>query len=85
MTAELNASEALISEVIELTGASLIEEIKDLPGVAGVPGAWEAIILAGQTAYAESYVYVYLVSIAFGVISIVAALFLGDISKCKQS
>ena len=84
MMTELHITdEALIGQVISLTGASLIEEIASLPGIAGVPGAYEAIVLAGQTAYADSYIYVYLVSIAFGAISIVAALFLGDISKCK--
>ena len=71
----------VITTAIELTGASLIDEIAYLPGVKGVPGAWEAIVAAGQLAYAASYKYVYLVSIAFGGISIVAACFLGDIQK----
>ena len=71
----------IITEAIQLTGASLIDEIAYLPGVKGVPGAWEAIVYAGQLAYAASYKYVYLVSIAFGGISIVAACFLGDIQK----
>ena len=35
---------------------------------------------AAQIAYAESYAYVYYASIAFGVISIIAAAFLGDIN-----
>ena len=82
MVAKLNITDpALIEEVIVLTGASLIDEIKHIPGIEGVPGAWEMVVYAGQLAYAEAYQYVYLVSIAFGAISIVAALFLGDISK----
>ncbi|KAF7197066.1 Trichothecene efflux pump TRI12 [Pseudocercospora fuligena] len=82
MMTELNiTSEAVIGEVIELTSASLIEEIADIPGISGVPGAWEAVVYAGQVAYAEAYVYVYYVSIAFGSVSIIAACFLGDISK----
>jgi len=72
---------AVITEAITLTGASLIEDIALLPGVKGVPGAEELIVAAGQIAYAEAYKYVYYVSIAFGSISIIAACFLGDISK----
>ncbi|KAJ5101119.1 hypothetical protein N7456_007171 [Penicillium angulare] len=71
----------VISEVIELTGASLLDEIKLIPGIAGNETAYEMVVLAGQTAYSESYKYVYYVSIAFGVISIISACFLGDISK----
>lgn len=71
----------LITKVIGLTGASLIDDIKVLPEIAAIPGAGDAIIYAGQLAYAASYKYVYLVSIAFGGVSIIAALFLGDISK----
>ncbi len=77
--------ETIIGEAIALTGASLINEIAELPGIKGVPGAWEAVVYAGQLAYAASYKYVYLVSIAFGGVSIIAALFLGDISKYMVS
>ncbi|KXT00240.1 hypothetical protein AC578_1224 [Pseudocercospora eumusae] len=92
MMTELNiTSETVIGEVIELTSASLIEQIATIPGISGVEGAWEAVVHAGQVlliiavsmqvAYAEAYVYVYYVSIAFGSVSIIAACFLGDISK----
>jgi hypothetical protein len=82
MVTKLNITDtAIIGEVIELTGASLIDEIAHIPGIQGVPGAWEMVVYAGQVAYAEAYKYVYLVSIAFGGISILAACFLGDISK----
>lgn len=70
-----------IEEVIVLTGAALLDEIKQIPGIAGNELLYEAIVKAGQIAYAESYKYVYYASIAFGSISIVAALFLGDINK----
>ena len=74
-----------ITEAITLTGASLLEEIKSIPAVAnnplGADVAYETIVAAGQIAYAESYRYVYLVSIAFGAISIVASLFLGNIDQ----
>ena len=82
MEEKLNiTSTAVITEAIELTGASLLTDIALLPGIKGVPGAYEAVVLAGQLAYAHAYKYVYLVSIAFGGISVVAACFLGDISK----
>lgn len=68
-------------EAIELTGASLLSKVAELPGVHGVPGAYEAVVAAGQIAYAESYKYVYYTSIAFGGISIICACFLGNIDK----
>ncbi|KXJ85741.1 MFS multidrug transporter-like protein [Microdochium bolleyi] len=74
-------SPALIKTVIELTGASLIEEIGQLPGIAGNEQLHQALIYAGQVAYAESYVYVYYASIAFGSVSIIASCFLGDIGQ----
>lgn len=70
-----------ITEVIGLTAASLIDRIAEIPGIAGNEVLYEAVVKAGQLAYAESYKYVYYTSIAFGAVSIVAALFLGDISK----
>jgi hypothetical protein len=80
MSLQFNLTDpTLIGDVIALTGASLIDEIKEIPEIAAIPGAGDAIIYAGQLAYAASYKYVYLVSIAFGGISIVAACFLGDI------
>jgi hypothetical protein len=82
MVEKLNITDvAIITKVIELTGASLINDIAEVPGIKGVPGAWEAVVYAGQLAYAASYKYVYLVSIAFGGVSCIAACFLGDISK----
>lgn len=82
MVTKLNiTSPELIGEAIELTGASLLENLHEIPGIQGVPGAYELVVAAGQMAYAEAYKYVYYVSIAFGAVSIVAACFLGDISK----
>lgn len=72
---------ALIKSVAELTGASLIEEILHLPGVDGNVTFWNELVLAGQESYAHAYPYVYYASIAFGAVSIIAAVFLGDISK----
>ncbi|KAK4695465.1 hypothetical protein P7C71_g2290, partial [Lecanoromycetidae sp. Uapishka_2] len=71
----------IIQEAILLTGASLLDEIALLPGIAGNVTAWEIVVEAGQIAFAESYRYVYLVSIAFGAVSIVAAVFLGNIDQ----
>ncbi|MCJ1259289.1 hypothetical protein MMC24_007125 [Lignoscripta atroalba] len=70
-----------ITEAIELTGASLLEELDLIPGIRGNKTAHAIVVAAGQIAYAESYKYVYLTSIAFGCVSILAACFLGDISK----
>lgn len=82
MVTRLNITNvAVITEVIELTGASLLEEIKQIPGIAGNEKAYEAVVAAGQIAYSEAYKWVYYVSIAFGIMSILASCFLGDISK----
>lgn len=70
-----------ITEAIELTGASLLPLLNEIPGISGNPAAYDAVVLAGQTAYAESYKYVYYVSIAFGVLSILASAGLGNIEK----
>lgn len=74
-------SKETIEEVIVLTGAALLDKIKEIPGIAGNEILYDSVIKAGQVAYAESYKYVYLASIAFGSVSILAAMFLGDISK----
>ena len=68
-----------ITEIGELTGASLLSDI--LPLVNGNVTVYNAIVLSGQEAYAQAYPYVYYASIAFGCVSILASVFLGDISK----
>lgn len=70
-----------IESAIKITGASLLPELQTIPGIKGVPGAYEMVVYAGQLAFAEAYKYVYYASIAFGAVSIVAACCLGDISK----
>jgi hypothetical protein len=69
--------EKSIVGIINLTGAGLIDVIRTLPGM--TDELWEAIVLAGQLAYASSYKYVYYVSIAFGVAATIASLFLTNI------
>jgi hypothetical protein len=54
---------SFIKEVISLTAASLLDVIKTLPPVVAHPGAYEAIVHAGQVACALAYRYVYYVSI----------------------
>ncbi|KAJ5825249.1 hypothetical protein N7474_002387 [Penicillium riverlandense] len=71
----------LIGDAIELTGASLLTELKTIPGIGTNETAYNMVVTAGQMAYAQSYKYVYYVSIAFGAISIFAACFLGSIEK----
>lgn len=71
----------LIEEAIHLTAASLIKNLDHIPGIAGNQTAYQMVVRAGQIAFAESYKWVYYSSIAFGVLSIIAACFLGDIEK----
>lgn len=70
-----------VTEIGNLIGASLINEILEVPGVNGNVTVWKAIVHTGQESFAYAYPYVYYSSIAFGAVSIIAALFLGDISK----
>lgn len=70
-----------ITAAAQLTAASLLDDILLLPGVDGNRTTYDAIVLAGQMAYAISYPYVYYASIAFGAVSIIAACCLGDIGK----
>lgn len=69
-----------IALVIQYTSDALPARIAELPGIAGNQTLYDEVIYAGQVAYAMSYQYVYLASIAFGVVSTVCALFLGDVS-----
>lgn len=68
----------IIGQVIKLTGASLVDEIRNLPGID--EAKLKMIVDAGQKAYADAYPWVFYISIAFGALSILASLFLGDIS-----
>ncbi|KAH8811539.1 MFS multidrug transporter-like protein [Xylogone sp. PMI_703] len=70
-----------IEEAIGYTGASLLPLLQTIPGIGTNETAYNMVVLAGQEAYAASYKYVYYASIAFGGVSIIAACFLGDISK----
>ncbi|KAI9641866.1 hypothetical protein NHQ30_009733 [Ciborinia camelliae] len=81
MARELNiTNKTLIGEAIKYTASSVLSLLKTIPGIAGNETAYEMVVIAGQDAYAESYVYVYYASTAFGAVSILAACFLGDIS-----
>jgi len=71
---------AVIGEVIGLTAAGLLDGIRQLPNVT-TDEKWEILVHAGQEAYSHAYPYVYYVSIAFGGVSILCSLFLGDIKK----
>lgn len=65
MVAYANVTDpTIIGEVISLTGASLLTEIKLIvPAAAESPEVYNAIVLAGQLAYAAAYKYVYYASI----------------------
>jgi hypothetical protein len=71
----------LIAEAIHITAAAILPALKKIPGIGNNQTRYDAVVAAGQLAYAASYKYVYLTSIAFGGISIIAACFLGDITK----
>ena len=73
--------ERLIHEAVMLTSSSLLEGLRAIPGIAGNETAYQIVVKAGQLAFAESYKWVYYVSIVFGGLSIIAACFLGDIEK----
>ncbi|KAL2871532.1 putative MFS drug efflux pump [Aspergillus lucknowensis] len=67
MTTQLNITDVeLITEAIEYTGASLLDALHSIPGIAGNEVAYDAVVKAGQMAYAESYKWVYYASIGFG-------------------
>ncbi|KKK18442.1 hypothetical protein P175DRAFT_0484584 [Aspergillus ochraceoroseus IBT 24754] len=80
MATQLNiTSPELIGEAIELTGASLLQGLHEIPGIAGNEAAYDAVVRAGQIAFAESYKWVYYASIGFGSVAIIASCFLGNI------
>lgn len=82
MTIELGVKNPeYIEAAIQLTGASLLPELRSIPAIGDNETALRMVIAAGQTAYAASYKYVYLVSIAFGGVSILASCFLGNIDQ----
>ena len=58
----------IYEEVIYLTSQSLLDHIQKI--LRPYPDAFEAVVIAGREAYAESYKYVYYVSI--GKLTIVA-------------
>jgi hypothetical protein len=73
-------SPEVITEVIGLTAAGLLDGIRLLPNVTSEE-AYQSLVLAGQEAYSHAYPFVYYVSLAFGCVSIICSLFLGDIKK----
>ncbi|KAM7221053.1 MFS drug efflux pump [Rhypophila decipiens] len=69
----------LIGEIIGLTAISRIEVLRHLPGLED-PEKWNVVVAAGRQAYASAYPWVFYCSIAFGMVSVIASLFLEDIS-----
>jgi hypothetical protein len=68
----------VIEEIGNLLAASLNEEI--LPLVGGNQTKSDMIVIAAQIAFSEAYKWVYYVSIPFGIIAVIAACFLQDMS-----
>ena len=82
MVMKLNVtSPELIQAAIKFTAVSLLDELRSIPGIGSNETAYAIVVGAGRLAYAAAYKYVYYASIAFSCVSIVAAAFLGDISK----
>ncbi|KAL4936737.1 hypothetical protein BDV06DRAFT_227604 [Aspergillus oleicola] len=82
MSTQLNITDvSLITEAIELTSASLLDGLHEIPGIQGNQAAYNAVVTAGRVAYAASYKWVYYASVGFGGVSILAACFLGNIKK----
>ncbi|KAK4170724.1 major facilitator superfamily domain-containing protein [Triangularia setosa] len=67
-----------IEQIIGMTGASLVNEIRHLPYMDDQK--WAMIVAAGQVAYSHAYPWAYYCSIAFGGVSMLASLFLGDLN-----
>ncbi|KAK2795899.1 hypothetical protein FQN50_009677 [Emmonsiellopsis sp. PD_5] len=69
----------LIKAAIMYTSESLLEELHHIPGIGHNETAYAILVRAGQVAFAESYKWVYYVSIAFGAVCTICACFLGNI------
>ncbi|GES63147.1 MFS drug efflux pump [Aspergillus terreus] len=81
MMTQLNITDPkYIATAIQITSSSLLESLREIPGIGSNDTAYEALVTAGQIAYAESYKWVYYASIGFGGVSVIAAFMLGDIS-----
>lgn len=73
----------VIGQVIKLTGRSMIQEIRGLPGVD--ERIWAELVAAGQEAFSNAYPWAYYCSAAFGALSILASLFMEDISEMMDN
>ncbi|KAK0633593.1 major facilitator superfamily domain-containing protein [Immersiella caudata] len=69
-----------IGQIIGMTAESLIDEIRSLRGMED-EAAYQSIVEAGQLAYTNAYPLVFYASIGFGAVSILASLFLEDVSE----
>ncbi|KAI5310719.1 hypothetical protein KEM55_002945 [Ascosphaera atra] len=82
MMEQLNiTNQTVITEAIGLIAASQNQALHTLPGIGTNETAWAMVDRAAKVTFADSYVYVYYVSIAFGSLSIICACFLGNIRK----
>ncbi|KAN0076264.1 Major facilitator superfamily domain containing protein [Elaphomyces granulatus] len=82
MKLELNITNATyIEEAIGLTSLSLLDDLQQIPGIAGNQTAYDIVVQAGQIAFSESLKWVYLTSIAFGMVAIIAACAMKNIKK----
>jgi hypothetical protein len=71
-----------IKEVVMLVASSARQELMKY---VDTPAQVDALVLAGRQAYAASYQFVYLASIAFGSVAITAACILPDVSNLMDA
>ncbi|OJD34843.1 mfs drug efflux [Diplodia corticola] len=69
----------ILTKVVDITVAGLLDMFYEFPNITETQV--QTLIHAGQETYAYAYPYVYYVSIAFGAVSIICSLFLGNIKK----
>lgn len=75
----------VITELASYAGNAQFGLLKDALAkyAPDIPQAYDVIVTATQWAFTDAYAWVYYISIAFGSVSIIASLLLGDIKKCK--
>jgi hypothetical protein len=79
MLVQMGFSVENVTSIIQLTELGLLPALKEFPPLAANETLYNMVVAAGQETFALSYQYVYYASIAFGAISIICCLFLGDI------
>lgn len=76
----------LVTELVEYSANAQFRQLRNITDTfTATPYAYDIIVQATQVAFAEAYQWPYYISIAFGGISFLCALALGDIKKVRLS